>query len=181
MADLLPITANFTFPIGTATLHCEKSESQVEPKEHANALYISADGGCSVYTDNETDTYYLRDGDKWYGLAAFSFCGHNRTHFRDYFIQDIRVSAYPVGKYGGDYQPLIEQLQATREHGKAKVIITRIRALFERQLIESVILQLLPRSDSLEILGSWQLQEKLFNLGFKPAANAYRRGEPYAG
>ena len=167
----------FSFPFGLADLHIVKSKSPIVPQDNVTALSVSTDGGLTVYTDNETDTYYLRDGVQWFGLAMFTFCLKNRSHFRDYFIHDIRVSACPSGLYKEGYQELIKQLKATGERGKARVITIKLRALFEEELIESVIRRLLPRSDLMEILGAWQLQEKLFELGFKPVANAYRWGE----
>lgn len=168
--------SKFSFPFGIADLHSVKSKS-IEQPDNIAALYVSDDRGLAVYTGNETDTYYLRDDAQWYGLAAFTFCVKNRTYYRDYFIHDVRMPACPAGVYNGGYQELTEQLKTVNERGKAKVISAQIRALFEENLIESVILPLLSRSDLMEVLGSWQLQEKLFELGFKPVANAYRWGE----
>ena len=132
----------FSFPFGKAELHFERS-NPIEQPNNAAVLYVSNDGESAVCTDNRTDTYYLRESEHWYGLVAFTFSARNRTHFRDYFIHDIRMPAFPAGVYNDGYQGLTEQLRAVKEHGKAKVILAQIRALFEEKLIESVILPLL--------------------------------------
>lgn len=167
----------FAFPFGLADLHAVKTKSPIEQPTNASALYNTDDGGNAVYTDNTADTFYLRDGSQWFGLAAFTFCAKNRTHFRDYIIQDIRLSGCPVGVYMDTFQHSVEQLHSASGRGKSKVIAAKFRALFEDELIEAVVKPLLPRSDSMEIMGVWQLQEKLFELGFKPAANCYRKGD----
>jgi hypothetical protein len=171
----------FSFPYGMAELHCIKSTAPIKPRQNATPLYLPEKNDCVIYTDHEKDAFFLREGEQWYGLAAFTFCVKTLTHYRDYFISDIKLSSYPIGVYDNEHQSLVKQLRAATERGKAKVIMTKIRAAFEDQLIESVIRPLLPRSDVLEILGTWQLQEKLFELGFKPKSNSYKRGETHGG
>jgi len=167
----------FSFPYGMAELHHIKSTATIKPRQNVTPLYLPTDNDCVIYTDHDIDAYFLREGEQWYGLAAFTFCVKSRTHYRDYFINDIKLSAHPIGVYNAEYQGLVKQLRATNERGKAKVVLTKIRAAFEEKLLESVIRPLLPRSDVCEILGTWQLQERLFELGFKPKSNAYRWGE----
>ena len=173
------MVSKFSFPFGMADLHFVKSKP-IEQPDNAAALYSSDDKVRTVYTGNEADTYYLLDNTQWYGLAAFTFFVKNRTHYRDYFIHDVRIPACPAGVYNGEYRGFAEQLRSVTERGKTKVIMAGIHALFEEELIKNVIVPLLSRSDSIEVLGSWQLQEKLFELGFKPVTNAYRWGESHA-